>query len=174
MSLFRSLQNSPSTISIFHNQTIPLSNKLYDILQKAYETQPEKPKHEFQIDVMKDKMPTYDEYKLITSKYLKSAAAKTVLHDRFPFLHDKEVELYNSKGNPVTIKGAEWNNKIFSPSEYAMIYETFNKLEESTSPSLSTKATEVFSAPLVIDWDNELIAGDEETLDAILAKYKQE
>ena len=85
MSLFRSLQNSPSTVSIFHNQAIPLSNKLYDILQKAYETQPEKAKHEFQIDVMKDKMPTYDQYKLITSKYVKNATDKSILHDCFPF-----------------------------------------------------------------------------------------
>lgn len=174
MSLFRSLQNSPSTISIFHNQSIPLSNKLYDILEKAYETQPTKPKHEFQIDLMKDKMPTYDQYKLITSKYLKNAVTKTVINDRFPFLHDKEVELYNNKGNPVTIKGAEWNNKIFSQSEYDMIYDTFNKLQESKSSSISTKASQVFSAPLVVDWDNELIAGDEETLKAILDKYKQE
>ena len=54
-----------------------------------------------------------------------------------------------------------------------MIYETFNKLEESKSPSINTKSADVFSAPLVVDWENELIAGDEDTLNAILDKYKQ-
>lgn len=171
MSLFRSLQNSPSIISIFHNSSIPLSNKLYDILEKAYDTQPEKPKHEFQIDLMKNKMPTYDQYKLIVDKYLKGSTSKTILHNCFPFLHDSKTELYNSKGNVVTVKGVEWANKTFSPAEYQMIYDTFNKLQESSDQSINTIASNVFQAPLVVDWDNDVIAGDEETLKAILSNY---
>ncbi|KAL6450391.1 hypothetical protein SBY92_004597 [Candida maltosa Xu316] len=171
MSLFRTLQNSPSTITIFHNSKLPLSNKLYDILETAYDTQSERPKYEFSLDLMKDKMPTYDQYQLIVSRYLKSTQAKDILHTKFPFLHDREVEFYNNKGNLVTVKGIDWNNKIFSEAEYQMIYDTFNKLQESKNQE---KAAHLFEAPLVVDWDQELIAGDEGTLSEILAKYKQE
>lgn len=37
--------------------------------------------------------------------------------------------------------------------------------------SINTIASNVFQAPLVVDWDNDVIAGDEETLKAILSKY---
>ena len=92
----------------------PLSNKLYDILEKAYDTQPEKPKHEFQIDLMKNKMPTYDQYKLIVDKYLKGSTSKTILHNCFPFLHDSKTELYNSKGNVVTVKVLNGQTRLLS------------------------------------------------------------
>ena len=59
----------------------------------------------------------------------------------------------------------------FSPAEYQMIYDTFNKLQESSDQSINTIASNVFQAPLVVDWDNDVIAGDEETLKAILSKY---
>ena len=58
-----------------------------------------------------------------------------------------------------------------SPAEYQMIYDTFNKLQESSDQSINTIASNVFQAPLVVDWDNDVIAGDEETLKAILSNY---
>lgn len=171
MSLFKTLQSSPATITIFHNTKIPLSNKLYDVLNKTYDTLPEKPKYDFQLDVEKNKMPVFSQYQDFVSKFLKSTQDREVLHSRFPFVKKDEVTLLNSKGNPVTIKGADWANKIFSESEYQLIYETFNQLEENANSSISTQSQELFEAPLVVDWDQNKLAGDEESLRKLLAKY---
>ncbi|CAK9442392.1 uncharacterized protein LODBEIA_P61350 [Lodderomyces beijingensis] len=171
MSLFRTLQSSPATVTIFHNTKIPLSNQLYDILNKTYDTLPEKPKYDFQIDLMQDKMPTYDQYETFVTKFLKSEQAKKTLHDAFPFVKEQETTLLNDKGSPITVKGAEWANKVFSSSEYRLLYDTFNQLEEKAGAKIATKPSDVFKAPLVVDWDQDKLAGDEQTLKELLAKY---
>ncbi|CAI5760475.1 unnamed protein product [Candida verbasci] len=173
MSLFRSLQNSPATVSIFHNARIPLSNKLYNNLEKTYDTLPEKPKYEFTIDLMKDKMPTYDQYRLFVDKCLTNEQAKVTLQNCFPFLNDRQTHLYDTHGKTVTIKGIDWSNKIFSQSEYQMIYDTFNKLQEGNA-SIETTASDVFKAPLIVDWDQNKLAGDEKTLELLLKVYKDQ
>ena len=59
--------------------------------------------------------------------------------------------------------------KMFSEKEYAMIYDAYNKaVEEKDIPE-----EDIFRRPLVVDWDQSLIAGDETTLAAILDKYKK-
>ncbi|KAI5959954.1 uncharacterized protein KGF55_005186 [Candida pseudojiufengensis] len=172
MSLFRTLQSSPATITLFHNAKLPLSNKVYDILNKTYETLPEKPKYDFQIDLAKNQMPTYDQYQIFVNKFLKTEQSKQTLHNCFPFLHDRQTELLNSNGKVITVKGIDWSNKIFNQHDYQLIYDTFNKLiNESTDLSIHTNPADIFKAPLVVDWDQDLLAGDEETLKTLLAKY---
>ncbi|KAI5949431.1 hypothetical protein KGF54_005666 [Candida jiufengensis] len=173
MSLFRTLQSSPATITLFHNSKLPLSNKIYDILNKTYETLPEKPKYDFQIDLMKNKMPTYDQYQIFINKFLKSEQSKSILHNCFPFLNDRQsTNLYDSNGKTTTIKGIDWSNKIFTKHEYELIYETFNKLiNDENNKSIDTNPADIFKAPLVVDWDQDLLANDEETLKTILSKY---
>lgn len=58
---------------------------------------------------------------------------------------------------------------IFSEGEYAMIYDSFNNLVESKEPDVNP--SEIFQAPLIIDWDQCLIAADREGLTNILQKY---
>ncbi|CCG25121.1 hypothetical protein CORT_0G04440 [Candida orthopsilosis Co 90-125] len=172
MSLFRTLQSSPATVTLFHNSRIPLSNELYKILNKTYDSLPEKPKYDFQIDLMKNQMPTYEQYQIFVNKFLKTDQAKKTLHDSFPFLNERSTDLLDSHGKKVTIKGIDWSNKVFSQSEYQKIYDTFNKLVENENDhSVDTNPAQIFKAPLVVDWDQDLLAGDQETLKALLAKY---
>ena len=80
--------------------------------------------------------------------------------------------MLDSHGKKVTIKGVDWANKVFSQSEYQKIYDTFNKLvENENDQSVETNPAQIFKAPLVVDWDQDLLAGDQETLKALLAKY---
>ena len=139
MSLFRTLQSSPATITLFHNSKIPLSNELYKVLNKTYDSLPEKPKYDFQIDLMKNKMPTYEQYQIFVNKFLKSDQAKKTLHDSFPFLNERLIDLLDSHGKKVTIKGVDWANKVFSQSEYQKIYDTFNKLVENEKEKKTEK-----------------------------------
>lgn len=172
MSLFRSLQNSPATITIFHNSKIPLSAELSKILNKTYDSLPSKPKYDFQVDLELNKMPTYEQYQTFVSKFLKNEQAKKTLHDAFPFLNDRLTDLLDSHGKKVTVKGLDWSNKVFSQAEYQKIYDTFNKLVENEHDhSVETSPSQIFKAPLIADWDQEVLAGDQETLKALLAKY---
>ncbi|KAI5958774.1 hypothetical protein CANMA_004191 [Candida margitis] len=175
MSLFRTLQSSPATVTLFHNSKIPLSNELYKILNKTYDSLPEKPKYDFQIDLMQNKMPTYEQYQIFVNKFLKTDQAKNTLHESFPFLNERSTDLLDSHGKKVTIKGIDWSNKVFSQSEYQKIYDTFNKLVENEKDhSVDTNPAQIFKAPLVVDWDQDLLAGDHETLKALLAKYVEQ
>lgn len=172
MSLFKTLQSQPATISIFHNAKLPLSNKLYNLLRLAYNKQiqlPEQP--QFEIDVMKDKMPTYDQYLIFVNQCLKDNHSKTSLHKCYPFLSDRRKHYYESLGHSVTIKGIDFHDKIFTPEEYEMIHDTFNSIQELGDTQRDVLPSEVFKAPLVIDWDQNLIATDEVALRKLLEKY---
>ncbi|KAI3405475.2 hypothetical protein KGF56_001722 [Candida oxycetoniae] len=173
MSLFKTLQSSPATVTIFHNTKIPLSNKLYDILNKTYESLPKKPKYDFQIDLMKNRMPTFDQYEIFVRKFLKSEQDKKILHNCFPFLNEKQTILINDQGKHCKINGSDWSNKIFSEFEYQLIYETFNALENNFEKDklLPSQPSDIFKAPLVVDWDQDMLAGDVQTLNELLAKY---
>lgn len=176
MSLFRTLQHSPATISIFHNSKVPKSAALYSLLDKSY-FQLNNDKNLFQVDVVADQMPTYDQYILIYQQYAKDSASNHILKGCFPFMFDQKSA--NAKGcvtitSPVGLLSQTQNNaadriKFFTEGEYAMIHEAFNSLTEE-----GADASQLFLAPLVVDWDQQLIANDETTLSAILHKYREE
>lgn len=172
MSLFRSLQNSPAIISIFHSSKLPESVALYRSLEKAYYSLNED-KNQFQIDLVTKQMPTYDQFRDINSRCVNSEAAKLVLQRCYPLLQDK---LTQSKDTLVTMKSAGIRNdrgvRVFSASEYEKIHEVFDELVNEKEPEFDP--AHLFRAPLVVDWDQNLIACDEEGLQAILAKYGYE
>lgn len=172
MSLFRTLQNQPATISIFHNAKIPLSNKLYNALKLAYNKQLQaysQPK--FEINLMKDTIPTYDQYMIFINQCLKDNHSKNSLHNCYPFLSDRRKHFYETLGQSITIKGVDFHDKIFTPEEYAMIHETFNTIQQLGESQRDVLPSEVFKAPLVVDWDQNLLATDEAGLRKILEKY---
>ncbi|ODV80600.1 DUF1687-domain-containing protein [Suhomyces tanzawaensis NRRL Y-17324] len=165
MSLFRTLQNSPATISIFHNNKVPLSTKLYQILERAEAQLDEK----FRIDLMANKIPTFDQYQAIANS-LHSRAGRTALNDCYPFLHDQRN--LHSANQTVTFKGVE-PTKIFNEHEYSIISEIFqNAVEGKEDGTEDADPVHIFEPPLVVDWDQNLIARDESLLQTLLAKYQ--
>ncbi|KAK6455365.1 uncharacterized protein RJT20DRAFT_46567 [Scheffersomyces xylosifermentans] len=173
MSLFRTLQHSPATLTIFHDATIPLSAKLFHVIEKAYHKLDGKKANEFQIDLMANRMPTFDQYQSLVANCLHDSKSKSILHNCYPFLTDRKTASTTST-EVITIKGHgnHFNNKIFNEGEYNLIYETFNKLKELPEAGLDINPSDIFRAPLVVDWDQNLIAGDESSLADILKKYQ--
>ncbi|OBA21079.1 DUF1687-domain-containing protein [Metschnikowia bicuspidata var. bicuspidata NRRL YB-4993] len=172
MSFFRSLQNTPATISIFHNAHVPTLARVYANLERAYFKLNED-KNLFQIDLMAKAMPTYQQFKDIHSHCVHSEESKQVLKTVFPLLNDK---LTKSKDACVTFKALGMHNergfRVFSQNEYDKIHEAYTELVAQKEPDFDPSL--VFRAPLLVDWDQNLIACDEEGLDVILAKYRQE
>ncbi|CAH2355009.1 hypothetical protein CLIB1423_20S01992 [[Candida] railenensis] len=173
MSLFKTLQNAPATISIFHNKKIPNSTLLYSILDKA-SAKINADKEKFQVDVMINKMPTYDQFSFIINSCLKDDKSKSFLKNAFPLVSPKQ----SSGGEksritqipPIQLQGKNW--KTFSEGEYAIVYEAFQSLVDDLEAHPEHDPSEIFKAPLLVDWDQSLIAGDESSLEEILAKYK--
>lgn len=175
MSLFRTLQNSPATISIFHNTKIPLSSALYQVLEKADNKINSGKRVHFQVDVMANKMPTFSQYQSLASSFIPDLPSRHILNSCYPFLYDQKIA--GDKAS-VTMKGVE-PTKIFNEGEYQLIYEVFNNsIESKDHPHATIQGLEIeepeqiFSAPLIVDWDQNLIAGDEESLAEILKKYQ--
>lgn len=183
MSLFRTLQHSPATLTIFHDATIPLSNILYKALSRAHFNLKDNSKHEFQIDLMQNKMPTLDQYQSLVRNCLPDSRSKSILHGCYPFLHDRRT-LGSSHSEIVTTRGLGHHrgvghqfthHKTFSEGEYSIIYDAFNKLHEGKATGkVDIEPSEIFRAPLVVDWDQNKIANDEESLVEILQKYTAE
>lgn len=170
MSLFRLLQNSPATISIFHNARAPASAQVYASLEKAYFKLNED-KNKFQLDLMAKAMPTYSQFRDIYLHCIHKELCKEALQTAFPLLSDRRTK---SKDASVTYKalGVDTNRglKVFSENEYEKIHEAFNVAVNEDEPEIDP--SQLFRAPLVVDWDQNLIAADEEGLRAILAKYE--
>lgn len=171
MSLFRSLQNSPATISIFHYAQQPVSARVYAHLEKAYFRYNDD-KNQFQIDLNAKEMPTYDQFKDIYSHAVKGDEAKRVIQTCFPLLSDKKSSSLPQNSTTFKSLGVHDHSgfKIFSQNEYEAIHEAFVQLVNESEPDIDP--SELFRAPLVVDWDQNLIACDEDGLDHILAKYK--
>lgn len=166
MSLFRTLQHSPATVSIFHNSKIPLSSKLYQVLTQADLLSK---KDNFIIDLMQDRMPTYDQYQLLVSNCVRDAESRGVLKQCFPILVDRTA---SGNDKRVTTRGV-LGSRLFSEGEYQIMNEVFNKAQEGADSVAPTDPSEIFKAPLVVDWDQNKIAGDEEGLKRILEKYNE-
>ncbi|KAK7678805.1 hypothetical protein QCA50_018241 [Cerrena zonata] len=92
----------------------------------------------------------------------------------------RDQRLSTNKNSSITVtspigllanaKGGSGNLKVFLEGEYSMIYEAFNSLVNDPTPDVNP--ANLFLAPLVVDWDQNLIANNEESLSVILNKYK--
>lgn len=127
----------------------------------------------FQIDLMAKAMPTFEQFKTIYSNCVHGTDCKEVLKTVYPLLSDK---LTKSKDLTVTFKALGVNNdrgfKVFSENEYLKIHEAFAELVDKHDPEIDPSL--IFKAPLIVDWDQNLIACDEDGLENILAKYRAE
>lgn len=177
MSFFKTLQSSAGTISIFHSPKVPKLAKLYQLLMQAnYKLNEDRQK--FMVDLMENTMPTYDQYTSIALGCLKDTYSKHALKNCFPFVAGTNSESDKLGKNRTTVTAPaqlgrllENGMKLFSAGEYAMIHEAFDSVAEAHLTEYDT--TQIFLPPLVVDWDLNLIANDEEGLLNILSHYRQ-
>lgn len=166
------MQSTPATISIFHWAKVPTSARVYASLEKAY-FKLNDDKNLFQIDLMAKQMPTYDQFKTIYSQCVHGDVCKDVLKTVFPLLNDK---LSNSSENRVTFKALGMDHergfRVFSQNEYEKLHKAYTDLVGQNEPDIDP--TLLFKAPLLIDWDQNMIACDEDGLEAMLEKYRKE
>lgn len=89
----------------------------------------------------------------------------------YPLLSDK-VLVENKKLVLVKSLGVHTDRgfKVFSPNEYERIHEAFTELVNSSEPEIDP--SQLFKAPLIVDWDQNMIACDEDGLASILMKYE--
>lgn len=176
MSLFRTLQNSPATVTIFHNAKLPALAAIYHQLEQAYQHNSQS-KNEFLVDLMANKMPTYDQFLAIAQACLKDDTSKQVLRNCFPFMYDLK-SVHHHEPRSVTTKlpvGTDLERleerlvgiKMFSEKEYAMVSDAYAQALEHDDVA----EEDIFRSPLVVDWDQSVIAGDEQTLAQLLQKY---
>lgn len=172
MSLFRTLQNSPGTISIFHNKKLPSLVLLYSILDKAGE-RINNDTTKFQVDVMTNKMPTFDQFQFLINNCAKDEAAKGFIRNAYPLVNPKKSTKEKNSTTiepPKALRRENW--KTFTEGEYAIVYDAFNQLVEDIDANPEHDPSEIFKAPLVVDWDQCIVAGDEHSLEEILDKYR--
>lgn len=174
MSLFKTLQSSPAIVTLFHNKKVPELANLYKLLAQA-DIKINDDKQKFMIDLMENTIPTYDQYATIAGGCLKDNYSKQALQNCFPFVKGKVT--CDDTGKVTINTPAELDRllsrgmKMFNQGEYMMIYEAFNNLMENKSDTMDS--INVFKPPLVVDWDQNLIANDSLGLQEILKKYTQ-
>jgi hypothetical protein len=174
MSLFKTLQNSPATITLFHNKKVPQLVLLYSILEKL-SRKLNADRTKFQIDLMENKMPTFDQFKFLINSCISDDASTETVKRCYPLVTPRKTSSEKEKKSvtiapPLALQNR--NFKTFREGEYAMIYDAFNQLVEDAHAHPEHDPSEIFRAPLVVDWDQCLVAGDEATLEQILAKYE--
>lgn len=165
--MFRTVQNSASTITLFHNLRLKLSELLYHLLDKVANDSLLKVADRIYFDIAANQMPTYDQFLTIASNVpTDDTYQQGVLRAAFPLLSDKTGPCTLDPKKKILVKGA----LMFNEGEYKLIHEAFNKAQEN--PELPDQASELFNAPLVVDWDKALIANDEEGLKRLLKEYE--
>lgn len=180
--MFKTIQNNPGVITIFHNTKSKLSQSLLSKLQqsaKPYHKEPESsktqsifsriiygnsddasktPQLKYNIEEVDSGFPTYDQLKIIKSFVKIHPASKSTFLQAFPKFVDPNVA---HKGFSVNISDLQ----IPDESETIELINTnYDKLIEDG----------IFKPPLVIDWDNQLLANNEITLERILRHYRAE
>ncbi|CAN3359636.1 hypothetical protein DICA3_D05512 [Diutina catenulata] len=165
--MFRTVQNSASTITLFHNSRSKLSESLYHLLDKVANDSSSKVADRIYFDIAANQMPTYDQFSTIASNVpTDDTYQQGVLRAAFPLLSDKTGPCTLDPKKKISVKGAS----MFNEGEYKLIHEAFNKAQEN--PELPDQASELFNAPLVVDWDKASIANDEEGLKRLLKEYE--
>jgi hypothetical protein len=169
MSMLKTLQSTPGVITLFHSSKQPAMKLLNTLVLESNPTSPpnqegisaskrslwsyiSKGKQEsqrlekYQVEDIKDQLPTYDQLKLIRSFVVdeKTKGQQHIFSKVFPqFVKDGTIII------PEELGTIELRN------------ETFTQLVQEG----------VFNPPLVVDWDLGKIANDERSLQQLLKSY---
>ncbi|CDK25909.1 unnamed protein product [Kuraishia capsulata CBS 1993] len=171
MSMFKSLQSMPGVITLFHSPNVKASSDVLKVLQKAttsLESSPKsqgflskifggnsskgvKPASRYQLDVAST-FPTPDQFLFIKGTISTHPDCKAAFKSAFP------------KWGETLERARDVENL---PTQSAVEKQTAGKtLDELV-------ALKLFNPPLVVDWDNQLIASDVEGLTKVLEHYKK-
>lgn len=174
INIFRSATKiTPSIkISFFHNPKLATSGNLLGKLQRFSEL-PATTKlagvagvaggnKKFLVDVEDSKLPSYSQYLEIYDFLSMHPENALSFEKAFPMMFD-------SKSHTLCKRTATSFNKrkivlgdleMFNAEEYEIIERAFYNQDNAS-----------FNAPLVVDWENSLIATDDKGLDRIMANY---
>jgi len=187
MSMFKTIQNYPGIITIYHNAQSSLSKTLLSKLQqsnKPYHQQKttkdqsiwdriingnadaenKSPQEKYTIEEIKSGFPTYDQLKLIKSFVNTHPSSKDTFIEVFPRFINERAAM-----DAVAARSIKKINisDIKIPEED----ETLILIQQGNDYLLQNNW---FRPPLIVDWDNSLIANNESTLDRILKHYSAE
>lgn len=188
MSMFKTLQNNPGVITIFHNAQSQLSKTLLTNLQRSAkpfhqqessqhqslfnkilhgksDSESKTPREKYLIEEVDSGFPTYDQLKMIKSFVKTHPSSKSTFIDVFPkFIDEKALNSQNTGGKD------KYNINISD----IKIPDELDTIELINTDYRKLLQDGWFKPPLVIDWDNNLIANNEFTLDRILKHYRAE
>lgn len=180
--MLKTIQNNPGVITIFHNSKSQLSQSLLSTLKKSAkpyhkelessknqsifsklfygksDDESKSPQVKYNIEQIDSGFPTYDQLKIIKSFVKIHPGSKSTFLQAFPkFIEPNAI----NKGFAANISDL----KIPDESETIELLNTdYGKLLKDG----------IFKPPLVIDWDNQLLANNEITLERILRHYRAE
>lgn len=172
MTMLRSLSSTPGVITLFHSTRSPAVQLFKTLLLESHPTAPsnqegiatskarslwsyisqgkQEPEllEKYNVEDIKDQLPTYDQLKLIKSFVTDDVSQMRVFQQVFPdFVNE--------------------HNKITIPEELetlALRNETFTQLSQEG----------VYNPPLIVDWDKGHLANSEKSLQRLLKVYMSE
>lgn len=177
INIFRTFKSTPlSKVTIFHNPSSATSNHLLSKLNKfsqlpctsnrylgptARATTRELGK--FSVDLHEDKMPTYEEYLEIHDLLSVHPDNAIAFEKIFPLMYDHQSSTICKKSAFTTKKKQKYlgDLQVFNQQDYKTVEAAF----------AAEKLDLMFNAPLIIDWENSLLAVDDAGLDRIMANY---
>lgn len=145
----KSIKSSLPKLTIYHNSNLPLSNHLLKKLN-YYENL-----NKFAIEVKPNQLPSYPSYKFMHSTLHTHPLNCNYFETIFPQLFN-----HNSTFNNLKVK-QDQKSKLFINDYQLMDEDYYKQLVKQGN----------LSSPVIIDWSNQLIAINDESLDRILANY---
>lgn len=177
-SIFRSFKATKplNRITFYHNPNSAASLYLLEKLNRfselpstfnrfggASQTLPPQELGKFSVELKESKIPNYEEYTQVHDFLHMHPENALSFEQVFPVMFDSEIHTLCKKTATKTNKQQKFLGDLetFSREEYEMIHNAFKQQPHSN----------IFRAPLVVDWENSLIAVGEKGLDRIMANY---
>lgn len=158
--MFKSLQNLPGSITIFHSSTNSASNTLLFLLKK-HSIAPVTPKAQSFLQRLTNSKSTQSE---APSLYQIDVSTLPPTKEQYVFIRDSVTQNALNKASilklfPKLINPEPGFGSMPSSSEYKL------KLENDSSN---------FVPPLVVDWDHSLLATDEQGVQQIIDEFQKQ
>lgn len=178
LGFLRTFKSRPlAQVTVFHNHNSLKSHQMLSKLNRLAElpctydrytgTEPLPSSNEvgkFAVHLKENCLPSYQEY-LAMHDFLDIHPENGLAFEKiYPIFFQNETLC--KKSASLTNKKQKYlaDLLVFTAEEYENITKEFKRELKSDSPS-------VFNAPLIVDWENSLIAVDEKGLDRIMANY---
>lgn len=178
INILRSFKSQPlKRISFFHDPHSTASQNLLGKLTRLSELPRNSaapgqhllavPANRFVVDLQDSKIPTYHQYCLIHDSLAMHPENALAFEKVFPIIVDQKTHTLCKKTAMITKKQQKFvgDLELFSELEYKMIEDAFNKQGQRSL------LEGVFNAPLIVDWENSLLATTDQGLHRIMTNY---